>query len=89
MPTWPPDEVTILIIAIVVLGVGLLLMYVHLHGGLTAVKADTAKLFNHAATPAAPTIHVAAPVIDQAQLDAAVAKALAARSPPPPPWSKP
>src|ERR1700674_4147919 len=82
MPTWPPDLLTISLGANILFGLALVLIFFHQSNAIATLKADTSKLFSHAATPAPPVVHVAAPVIDQAQIDAAVARALAARQVP-------
>ena len=85
---WTPDQSTMLIFAFIVialLALGMILMFVHFHGGIKAVntrlldKTDNLLHLHANALPPVvnvqPTIHV-----DQAQLDAAVEKALTARA---------
>jgi hypothetical protein len=78
MFTWPPDP-SILYILIALLTLVIIIMFVHLKGGINT-------LLHLHATAAPPVVNVAPPAVnithtvDQAYVDAAIARAMAAQN---------
>lgn len=75
---WTPDQSTLLLISFVLnamLALALILMFVHFHGGMKTLFSM------HATTPAnaMPVVNITH-VVDQAYVDAAIARAMAARA---------